>query len=212
MATRLQVIETPAFEQARVEPIRTPVAHERRTGCRFHTVMRVARVSRTGDAGLWRVRNISDEGMMLMTSVPVTVGERLIIALSESVTLHGRAAWWDDGRCGVQLDTPIDCVALLKNLVEEQKGAHSRAPRLPVDARALLYAERGLSPVQLTNVSQHGAGFCHDGSIKAGMTAKLVLAGGGEHRGIVRWSLDGRAGMQLLEPLPVAALESAARL
>ena len=185
---------------------------ERRSDCRFHTVMRVARVSRTGDAGLWRVRNISDGGMMLATSTPVTVGERLGIALSDSVVVSARVAWADGAHCGVALDEPIDCVATLRRLVDEQRQPRFRQPRLPVSARAILYLERGLVPIQLVNISKQGAGFTHDGSIQAGMTGKLVLPSGAGHRGVVRWSKDGRAGMLLTEPIPAARLESTGRL
>lgn len=207
MAAQLQMV---GFEPC--ERIEAPIPHERRTSCRFHTVMRVARISRTGDTGLWRVRNISDDGMMLLASVPVTVGERLRIGLSDTVSLEGRAVWWDGERCGVALDQPIDCVAVLKGLVEEQKRAGYRPPRLPVSIRALLYGEKGLNAIQVSNISQHGVGFVHDGGIRAGSGGKLVLPSGREHRGVVRWSAEGRAGMYLLEPIAPAGLESVARI
>ncbi len=45
------------------------------------------------------------------------------------------------------------------------------------------------------------------------MTAtKMLLPGGGEHRGVVRWVRDGRAGLFLIEPLACARLESANRI
>ena len=207
MAAQLQMVRPERLEQAPA-----PIAHERRSSCRFHTVMRMARVSRTGDAGLWRVRNISDDGMMLLASVPVTVGERLRIGLSDTVSLEGRAVWWDGERCGVALDSPIDCVAVLKSLVEEQKRAGYRPPRLPVSVRAILYGEKGLNAIEVTNISQHGVGFSHDGGIRAGTNGKLVLPSGREHRGVIRWSVDGRAGMYLIEPIPAAGLESVARI
>jgi hypothetical protein len=207
MATQLQMVRSESSERAPA-----PIVHERRTACRFHTVMRMARVSRTGDAGLWRVRNISDDGMMLLASVPVSVGERLRIGLSDSVSLEGRAVWWDGERCGVALDQPIDCVSMLKGLVEEQKRSGYRPPRLPVSIRAILYGEQRLNAIHVTNISQHGVGFTHDGSIRAGSNGKLVLPSGREHRGVIRWSVDGHAGMYLIEPISPAALESTAQI
>lgn len=197
---------------ARGLPAKLPVNLERRDGHRIHTVLRVARVSRAHDAGLWRVRNISDGGMMMAVSVPVTPGERLSVSLSDTVTLEARVSWWDGARCGVAFERPVDCAALLHDLVAEQRRPFYRPPRLPVSGRAIVYCEKGLHSVRLLNLSQHGAGFAHDGRVARGMTAKLLLADGDEHRGVVRWSHGGRAGMYLVEPLPCDRLESACRL
>jgi hypothetical protein len=189
-----------------------PVDLERRGEIRIHTVMRVAMVRRDHDVGLWRVRNISDSGMMLMTQVPVTPGEKLTIGLSESIALEARAVWWDGERCGVSFDRPVDCAAMLEALVAEQKAPRYRPPRLPVATRAIAYCDKGLHTVRLFNLSQRGAGFSHDGCFRAGMAVKLHFDSGEEHRGVVRWSQDGRAGLYLVEPIACARLESAARL
>ena len=189
-----------------------PVAEERRQKCRFYTVMRVARVRREQDAGLWRVRNISDEGMMLATGVPVTPGEPLEIALSERVTINGKAAWWDGRRCGVVFDEPIDCAATLKGLVAQQRSKAFRQPRLPVETRAVICCERGLHAVRLHDLSQNGAGFTHDGCFREGMNVRLLFENGEKHRGVVRWTKGDRAGLYLYEPLTCEALESAARI
>ncbi len=185
---------------------------DRRSKCRFHTVMRVARVSRENDVGLWRIHNISDEGMKLHAGVPVTPGEPLTIGLSDKVVLDAKAVWWDGEYCGVAFERSVDCAALLQCLVAEQKGPGYRPPRLPVATRAVVYCEHGLHTVRLHDLSQHGAGFSHDGCFKEGMHTKLLFENGEEHRGVVRWSHEGHAGMFLVEPFPCAGLESARRL
>ena len=63
-----------AKQQAEVMP-EMPADLERRADHRFRTIYRVAKVATGCDLGLWRVRNISDRGMMLMTSVQVALGE-----------------------------------------------------------------------------------------------------------------------------------------
>ncbi|HEV2818648.1 MAG TPA: PilZ domain-containing protein [Allosphingosinicella sp.] len=193
-------------------PARLPGDLERRRGRRIHTVLRVAKVRRAHDAGLWRVCNMSDGGMMMATSVPVAAGERLAIALSDRVTLAATLRWWDGAHCGVAFDRPVDCAALLHALVAEQRAPFYRPPRLPVSSRAIVYCDKGLYSVRLLNLSQHGAGFAHAGRLLPGMAAKLLFEDGDEHRGVVRWSRDGRAGMYLVEPFPCARLESACRL
>jgi len=191
---------------------KVPVDLDRREACRFHTVMRVARVTREHDAGIWRIRNISDGGMMMITAMPVQSGERLSIALSESVAIDGHVAWWDGERCGVTFDAPIDCAAVLGQLVAEQKRPRYRPLRLPVSTRAIALCEKGLHTVRIHDVSQHGAGFSHDGCFKAGMITRLSFPEGDEHRGVIRWSDGGRAGIYLVEPIACARLESAALL
>ncbi|HST36369.1 MAG TPA: PilZ domain-containing protein [Allosphingosinicella sp.] len=185
---------------------------DRRTGPRFHTVLRVARVTRAHDVGLWRLRNISDSGMMLETGVPVKPGEHVSIQLSESITIEGRIAWEDGSRCGVAFDAPIDCAATLETLVTEQSRPDYRPLRVPVQTRAIAYCERGMHTVKVLDLSPHGAGIAHDGCFKPGMSTLLLFENGEEHRGVIRWSKDGRAGVLLLQPFPCATLESASRL
>ena len=84
MGTRLRITHGP-------NPVRNaPAGIERRESCRFHTVMRVAKVERARDVGLWRVRNISDEGMMLLSAVPLAPNEPMTIGLSDTVQLPAR--------------------------------------------------------------------------------------------------------------------------
>lgn len=188
-----------------------PAEDERRASPRFRTIFRVAQVTRAHDVGLWRIRNISDEGMMLLTSVPVQVGEKLSLALSDHVNIPATALWWDGERCGVAFDEPIDCAALLESLSDEQKAPQHRPLRLPVSTRALAYCDRGLHTVHLFDISQHGAGVTHDGCFHPGMATKLHFETGDEYRGVVRWNQDGRAGIFLVEPIPCEKLESALR-
>jgi hypothetical protein len=189
-----------------------PVDLERRESTRFHTVLRIARVRREHDVGLWRVRNISDQGMMLASHVPLVPGEQLQVDLSDTVTIEGRVIWWDGERCGVAFDQPIDCAAILEKLMTERKQPQYRPPRLDVATRAIAYCDKGLHTVRVYNMSHHGAAFMHDGCFRAGMKAKLHFETGEEYRGVVRWSNEGRAGLFLTEPISCAKLESANQL
>ncbi len=132
---------------------------DRRGADRYRTVWRIAKVLRNGDAGLWRVRNMSDNGMMLAADVPIAVGERLEIALSDTVTLRGAVVWSDDGRCGVAFDKEVDVADVLKQLAAEQRATGYRQPRLPVDSRALVVTDEGTGSIELVDLSQHGRGL-----------------------------------------------------
>lgn len=185
---------------------------DRRAADRFCTVCRIAKIERQDDAGLWRVRNISDRGMMLSADVPIEKGERLEIALSENIVLTGRVVWAEKGRCGVAFDEEIDGVGLLKQLAAEQRDGGYRAPRLPVRVKATATTDDWALPIELVDLSQSGAGILHDGRVEAGMVLKLALEGGIRRQAVVRWSRGGRGGLWLTEPLDRADLESIRRL
>lgn len=186
-------------------------AADRRGGDRYRTVWRIAKVVRNGDAGLWRVRNISDKGMMLAAEVPITVGEKLEIALSDTVVLQGEVVWSDAGRCGVAFDKEVDVADVLKQLAAEQRATGYRQPRLPVRTQAQAVTDDGTSQIELVDLSQNGAGFVHDGHLEVGKELELVLAGGVKRKAIVRWSRAGRGGLWLTQPLDRADLESIRR-
>lgn len=185
---------------------------DRRGGDRYRTVWRIAKVVRNGDAGLWRVRNMSDRGMMLAADVPVMVGEKLAIALSDTVVIRGKVVWSDAGRCGVSFDEEVDVAGVLKQLAAEQRATGYRQPRLPVRTKAQAVTDEGTSSeIELVDLSQHGAGFIHDGHLEVGRELDLTLAGGVKRPAIVRWSRGGRGGVWLTQPLDRADLESIRR-
>lgn len=186
-------------------------ASDRRGADRYRTVWRIAKIIRNGDAGLWRVRNISDRGMMLAADVPISVGEQLEIALSDTVQLRGKVVWSDEGRCGVAFDKEVDVADVLKQLAAEQRATGYRQPRLPVHSRAQAVTDEGTGNIELVDLSQHGAGFLHDGHFEVGKELDLILPGGVKRRAIVRWSRAGRGGLWLTQPLDRADLESIRR-
>ncbi len=185
---------------------------DRRGTDRFRTVCRIAKVVRDGDVGLWLVRNLSDRGMMLSADVPIAVGERLQIALSDTVVFDAKVVWSKDGRCGVTLDEEVDGAGVLKRLAAEQRAGDYRAPRLPVHTRAQAVSEEGVtSEIELVDMSQNGAGYIHGDHLEVGKQFQVVLAGGIKRRAIVRWSRGGRGGLWFTAPLERGDLESIRR-
>lgn len=184
---------------------------DRRGADRYRTVWRIAKVKRDGDIGLWRVRNMSDNGMMLAADVPIAVGEKLEIALSDAVIVCGKVVWSEGGRCGVAFDKEVDVADVLKQLAAEQRASGYRQPRLPVHSRAQVMTDEGTSEIELVDLSQSGAGFVHDGHLEVGKELDLVLASGIRRKAIVRWSRGTRGGLWLTQPLDRADLESIRR-
>jgi hypothetical protein len=199
----LEAADTLGFPAAKA-----PAPGERRRAQRIRTVFRIARVARDRAIGLWRVRNISDFGMMLLNGARLPRGAPLSIALSDTVALDAKVVWSTREGCGVAFEQPIDSAALLTSLVAEQRGPRHRPPRLPARIRAAAYGESGVHAIRITDVSQHGFGFSHDGAIGSGARLRVVFESGLERRGIVRWSAAGSAGLQLLDPFTCGELES----
>jgi hypothetical protein len=195
------------------DPLPTPsapypaAASDQRSGQRIRTVCRFAKVLRVDDAGLWLVRNISDGGMMLSTQVDVQPGETITIALSDSVQIDARVAWVRDGKCGVAFLESIDGPTLLRRLAAEQRAQGYRPPRIPVLTTGRVKMRDGWQPIELTNVSQQGAGFIHDGTVKVGAQLDLVL-GRIVRKAIVRWTRGREGGLWLTQPLERSDMES----
>ncbi|WP_422061424.1 PilZ domain-containing protein [Sphingopyxis sp.] len=181
---------------------------DRRVADRYRTVWRIAKVKRDGDVGLWRVRNMSDRGMMLAADVPVAVGEVLEVALSDAVAVRGTVVWSEGGRCGVAFDEEVDVADVLKRLAAEQRASGYRQPRLPVHTQAQVVTDEGTSSIELVDLSQSGAGFIHEGHFEVGKELDLVLASGIRRKAIVRWARGNRGGLWLTQPLDRADLES----
>jgi len=181
---------------------------ERRRSPRLRTVYRVARVAARGDQGLARIQNISDEGLMISTSMELFRGDAVQIDLSDDCILTGLVAWYDEGRCGIQLLRPVDSSALLRRLYDERHSGRGRPLRLAHSKRVVVVSEQGQRAAVLRDISQAGLKIWHKGHFSPGLAVKVLLAPGMERRGVVRWSKDGVAGIALTEILSVEELGS----
>jgi hypothetical protein len=174
---------------------------DQRSTHRIHTVCRFARVTSRSGEGLWRLRNISDRGIMFLSHQDVPTGERLSIALSEKFILDAETVWSDGERCGARFDTKVDSAALLCALALDQQLPGHRPLRLAVDRPALAFDGTGMHPVRIRSLSPYGVGLRHRDRLHAGAAVKLRFDDGVEHRGVVRWADPRQAGLRLLDPL-----------
>jgi hypothetical protein len=181
---------------------------DRRDGPRLVTVYCVARVLARGDQGLARVLNLSDDGMMLSLRLDLFLGDEVTVDLSEACSLTGNAVWRQGDWCGLKLIERIDTPALLKRLRDERRAPGARQLRLPIEKRILASSELGIQIVRLRDVSQRGAKVVHDGRFRPGLAVRLHINPQIQRRGVVRWSQDGIAGIQLTELLSVDDLGS----
>ena len=189
-------------------PVAMLLPAERRSRQRLRTVYRVARVTTGGDQGLAKVRNLSDEGVMLSLSLPARPGTPITIELSEDCALQGTVVWQHGEDCGVKLCNSIDSAQTLKRLYQERYAGTYRPLRLSLGITVPITCEDATQLVRLRDISQSGMKIAHGGGFTAGLPVKILLGGDLERRGIVRWSRDGTAGIWLTENLSVADLGS----
>lgn len=188
-----------------------PEQAERRVGERHRSVWRIAKIVRTCDMGLWRVRNISDRGMMLSADVDVNIGEKLHISLSPTVDMRATVVWARKGQCGVAFEAPIDVAEVLRNLAAEQQSNGYRQPRLPFGREAEISVNGEVHSIHLINLSHSGVGFLHDGSLEIGKALQLMITPSVRRTAVVRWLRGGQGGLWLTEPLARTDLESIRR-
>ena len=184
---------------------------ERRGHSRILTVYRVAHLELDSDSGLCRVQNISDAGMMLVTSLEVSKNDTVMIALSDKVVLPGEVTWTDGARVGIRFLEEIDVAAVLKSLATASPG-EQRPPRLPTDTIAVAVTSDETTAVRVLDISQQGMKLGHDNWLNEGMQVTLSLPNGLTRRCVVRWANENVAGVQLLEPIGFQELESASKL
>ena len=192
-------------------PLGPGVTEERREHMRILTVFRVARLNIDSDAGLCRVQNISNTGMMLVTGLEVAKGDTVMIGLSEKVILPGEVSWVDGARVGIHFSEEIDAASMLQSIAGAPTS-EQRPIRLATDTVAVAHTPNGTRRVRVLDISQQGMKISHDAGFTPGIQLKIVLPNGLERRGIIRWANANLAGVQLLEPIAFQELESASRL
>src|SRR3546814_16445382 len=89
---------------------------DRRDGDRYRTVWRIAKVMRNGDAGLWRVRNISHRGLVRPAAVPIAGRAKLAYLLFAIVAPRGDDVSSSTGRHGVLFEPATEVPRLDKKL------------------------------------------------------------------------------------------------
>jgi len=166
---------------------------------RFRTVFRTGRVVTRNDTGLCLIRSLSEVAMTVDMNFDVSPGDRAVISLSEQVDLQGSVAWTSCGTCRIRLDHEIDTGEILGSLLREQQQSDFRPLRMDVAGPAVIFSEFGIHSVELRNVSHRGISFRHSSPLPLDGQVKLLFENGSEHRGVLRWSEAGFAGVLLTD-------------
>lgn len=182
-----------------------PVMERRNDDRSKISVYRSAMLRWSGYEALCLIRNISPGGLMgkLHTSLPP--GEPVQVEIRSGHEIAGRVAWSDEGMVGVQFDERIDVLEVLHAPVHGEPGLAQRMPRLRIACPVSLVAEGMRVGATLVDVSQGGVKIEAD-FLREGDEVTVGVHGLETHRGVVRWSHDGRAGIAFLAAIPFDTL------
>lgn len=203
MQPRLNMRHDPAPAELRAP---TP---DRRNDTRFLTVYRLVKVQHAGDEGLGRCRNISDGGARLELHMDLYLGDRISVAFSALDVVSGKIVWIMGHDYGIEFDTPVDCFSLLGHARDQ---AASRPPRLETSLPARVAYDGGSCRSVVSDLSVRGMKIASTQEFHPGLRVRVILSGGRESEGVVRWTRDNIAGIMLLDPFSVEELGSVKRL
>lgn len=186
------------MSQLQPRPDTRPVSLEdRRAAARIVTVCRLVKLRSERGEGLARCRNISNGGVSLETYMPVRVRDRVTVSFSPTFEIDGTFAWIDGSESGVSFDTPVDCIAVLRETAPSTPG--TRPPRLKTALPASLSFPGGICGSLVSDISLQGMKVTHDGTLHPGLNVMVMLGDGRGRRAMVVWTRDEHAGLQLID-------------
>jgi hypothetical protein len=130
-----------------------PEPHERRSGERHLSLLRVGTLIVDGHRELCLIKNVSAGGMLIRTYSAIQDGARIIIELKQGEPITGRARWSNEDCVGVTFDAPIDVLDLLSPSGE---GPRPRMPRIEIDCTAWVRDGATVHRTRALNISQGG--------------------------------------------------------
>ena len=103
--------------------------------------------------GLCRIRNISEQGLMIETRQPVLPGQAVRIALRSGKLLGGTVRWVHEGRAGLAMDLPVQLSTLNEPSLDFDVERRGVAPAFARRARALVAIDHRRLHCELSEIS-----------------------------------------------------------
>lgn len=178
---------------------------ERRADDRIRTLFQVARVlTDDNEQHLCLIRNISAGGLLLETYKPFEIGTHLRIEPKVCAPLTGSVRWMKSRYAGIAFDERIDIEGYLRARPDPTR--EPRGPRLVISHAARLLVGPIWHVVELCDVSQGGAKIQSDIPLPFDEGVILQIDGLSPRPARIRWTQDGRVGLEFLRPIPLPEL------
>ena len=147
--------------------------------------------------------DLSCFGMMATTETPILPRAFVDVALPGGIRATGQVRWCRDGAFGIEFSAPLPSRAV--GPITRRHGA--RPLRLAVWAPVRMIAGKTTRSVVLRDISDGGLQLAGTDELKVGARLTVELAADMAVAGTVRWSHDGRAGVELDSTLTSDARE-----
>jgi hypothetical protein len=183
---------------------RAPTPDDRRDGERHLTLFRVGTMVVEGRRELCLIKNISAGGAMLrLYSGSIELGQPLTVELKCGQPLTGSVAWVRDPNVGLAFDQPIDVIAMLS---QSEDGPRPRMPRIETSSFCTLREGANVVRARACDISQGGIKVETSSSFGRNAEVVVSLPGLPPQPGVVRWTVDGYAGVTFNRLLPLPLL------
>ena len=186
------------------EPERGPFAPR---PARHVTILLSARLITEAGDWLARLRNVSQGGMLIETSLPLQPGEPVRVELREQA-MTGRVVWAAHPRAGIQFDEVADLAGILAApTIRSRNGRFFRAPRLSARCLVQLRHHGRIRDAMLLDLSQKGGGLRVAHALGVDEPVTIVIPGTEARPAVVRWTSREKAGLVFLDLLPFGELD-----
>jgi hypothetical protein len=157
-----------------------------------------------GRRELCLIKNISAGGAMLrLYSGSIPLGRRLTVELKCGQPLTGVVAWVSDPNVGLAFDQPIDVIAMLS---QSEDGPRPRMPRIETSSFCTLREGASIVRARACDISQGGIKVATATIFGRNAEVVVSLPGLPPQPGVVRWVVDGHAGITFNRLLPLPLL------
>ena len=180
-----------------------PTAGNRRADERHLALFRVGTIVVDGRRELCLVKNVSAGGALIRAYCSLQPDQRIEIELKEAQPVAGIVSWTRSSDAGIQFDTPVDVLDLLKTSAE---GPRPRMPRVEVSGVGFVREGAILHRTQLHNISQGGVSVAAPNALSVGGEVMVSLPGLAPRPGVVRWKDGDRYGITFNSVLPLTGL------
>ena len=174
---------------------------DRRAARRSSLMFRAAKLLCESGEYVCIVRDVSATGLRLRLFHAAPPERHLFIELANGERVAMERIWERGDEAGLRFSCTID----VADFIREPSPFARRPIRLNIAAPALLTSEGRSSPVQLRDLSQHGARIHADWPVSQGGIVRLDVAGLPTRVGCVRWRRHAAHGLVFQQAYPLDA-------
>ncbi|MBB6123032.1 hypothetical protein FHS92_000739 [Sphingobium subterraneum] len=139
-----------------------------------------------GVGGLCRIRNMSENGLMLECRMALDEGQEVEIVLRSGMRLAGIVRWALNGRAGIALHEPVGLATLNQPMLPQEIAKKGLSPSFPCVARALIAIDHRRLRCEINEISLGHVRLATVESIRDDQLATVTVDGLGPQLSKIR--------------------------